>query len=131
MNPFHAAFAAGAAAYYVFQDAVAIPDFLSAGMVAAWAACWMLDMHSTIRRPSMIQYETNPLLLFLHGRLGRVSAAVQFAIEAAILSAPSLLALDPFQTFGLLCSCLAACHASCWRHNERARARLAGESGPH
>lgn len=92
--------------------------------MVAWGITVFLDLHSTLRKPDMIKYETNALFSFLHSRTSWVAVPVQLSIEVGIMSTVSILTSDFFQTFGLACACVAALHAWCWRHNEAFRKKL-------
>ena len=120
INPLHLAFATAIAMYFVFQQYVSIPPEISAYCMLAWCVCIFLDLHSSMRSPSMMKHETNPLFAFMHRRLAWLSVPIQIFVEILILSVASiLLSNDNFiQTFGLACVCSGTLHAWYWRKNE-------------
>lgn len=118
MNLFRLLIVAAAACYFLFQDLLSVPDHVSAYCILAWGVAAGLDLHGTLRTPSMMKYETNPLFAFLHSRLSWASIPVQLSVELGILGSLSLFANDPFQTFGLACACAAALHVWGWHRNE-------------
>ena len=126
LNPLHLTFATAIALYFVFQHYVNISQEISAYCMLAWCVCIFLDLHSSMRSPSMMKHETNPLFAFMHRRLAWLSVPIQISVEITILSVASfLLSGDNFiQTFGLACACSGALHAWYWRKNEIFRERL-------
>ena len=46
--------------YFLFQDSINIPDHILAHCILAWGVMFFLDMHSTIRTPSMMKHENQP-----------------------------------------------------------------------
>lgn len=115
--------------YFLFQDSINIPDHILAHCILAWGVMFFLDMHSTIRTPSMMKHETNPLFAAIHSRLSWGAFPLQMCVELLILGTVSLLTSDPFQTFGLICICTGASHVWCWRKNEIFRLQFDPQTG--
>ena len=112
------------ACYFLFQGLLHIPNDVLSYFILAWGACVFLDLHSTLRTPSMMQHETNQLFAFLHGKVSWGSVPLQLSVEVGILGAISLFTVHPFQTFSLACACTGVLHAWCWRKNEIFRQKI-------
>ena len=118
MNILHLLTGAVVALYFLFQHSINIPYDIVSYMILAWCVCIFLDLHSTLRSPSMMKHESNPLFSTLHTHLSWGSVPLQICAEIALLGVVSSVTADPFQTFGLACIGTGTMHVWYWHKNE-------------
>ena len=109
--------------FYLFQ----IPDLVSITLITAYLICLFFDLHSTLRKPSMILKESNPLLCYFHKQNNKLpwfilpTILCEFAILIGMSIILGFVTHDFIYWLPAIAAFAAITHITAYYNNEKVR----------